>query len=64
MFQTEKVTWYLATAPEIAKIADLKGKKITVGTASETQDTLITLLIEREGLAAHDPTRVTRNFCI
>jgi ABC-type nitrate/sulfonate/bicarbonate transport system substrate-binding protein len=58
MFQTEKVTWYLVTAPEIGKISDLKGKKVAVGTVSDTQDTLITLLIEREGLAAHDVTRV------
>ena len=58
MFQTEKVTWYLVAAPEIAKITDLKGKKVAVGTVGDTQDTLITLLVEREGLAAHDITRV------
>lgn len=58
MFQTEKVTWYLLTAPDVLKISDLKGRKITVGTIGDTQDSLITLLIEREGLAARDVTRV------
>jgi ABC-type nitrate/sulfonate/bicarbonate transport system substrate-binding protein len=58
MFQTEKVSWYLVTAPEVPKITDLKGKKIAVGTVGDTQDTLITMLIEREGLSARDVTRV------
>jgi ABC-type nitrate/sulfonate/bicarbonate transport system substrate-binding protein len=58
MFQTEKVTWYLVVAPEIAKVSDLKGKKAAVGTVGDTQDTLISLLLEREGLAARDVTRV------
>ncbi len=58
MFQTEKVSWYLVTAPEVSRISDLKGKKIAVGTIGDTQDTLITMLIEREGLSARDITRV------
>src|SRR5262245_802770 len=58
MFQTEKVTWYLQGAPYISKIIDLKGKRIAVGTIGDTQDTLITMLVEREGLAARDVTRV------
>jgi|SRR5712692_3660 len=58
MFQTEKVTWYLLTAADVVKIADLKGKRIAVGTIGDTQDTLITLLIERNGLSARDVTRV------
>lgn len=58
MFQTEKVSWYLVTAPEVSRIPDLKGKKIAVGTIGDTQDTLITMLIEREGLSARDVTRV------
>ena len=58
MFQTEKVSWYLVTAPEVYKVSDLKGKKIAVGTVGDTQDTLITMLIEREGLSARDVTRV------
>ena len=58
MFQTEKVTWYLVSAPEIAKVSDLKGKKIAVGTVGDTQDTLITMLLEREGVAPREVTRV------
>lgn len=58
MFQTEKVTWYLVTAPDVTRITDLKGKNIAVGTVGDTQDTLITMLIEREGLTARDVTRV------
>src|SRR5512138_468310 len=58
MFQTEKVTWYLVTSLEITRISDLKGKKVAVGTVGDTQDTLITLLIERDGLGARDITRV------
>src|SRR5438093_6557419 len=58
MFQTEKVTWYLLAAPDIQKISDLKGKRISVGTIGDTQDTLITMLLEREGLSARDSTRI------
>src|SRR5262249_56312348 len=49
MFQTEKVTWYLQGGPDIFRITDLKGKRIAVGTIGDTQDTLITMLMEREG---------------
>jgi ABC-type nitrate/sulfonate/bicarbonate transport system substrate-binding protein len=58
MFQTEKVTWYLLAAPEVAKISDLKGKRIAVGTIGDTQDTLITLVAEKHGVGARDMTRV------
>ena len=58
MFQTEKVTWYLLAAPDILKISDLKGKRIAVGTVGDTQDTLITMMAEREGVAGRDITRV------
>src|SRR6516165_4579175 len=58
MFQTEKVTWYLQGAPDIVRITDLRGKRIAVGTIGDTQDTLITMLVEREGLTARDVTRV------
>jgi len=58
MFQTEKVTWYLLAASDIQKISDLKGKRISVGTIGDTQDTLITMLVEREGLSARDITRI------
>ena len=58
MFQTDKVTWYLLAASDIQKISDLKGKRIAVGTVGDTQDTLITMLVEREGVSARDITRV------
>jgi ABC-type nitrate/sulfonate/bicarbonate transport system substrate-binding protein len=58
MFQTEKVTWYLIGAPDIQKISDLKGKRIAVGTVGDTQDALITMLAERDGLTARDIIRV------
>jgi ABC-type nitrate/sulfonate/bicarbonate transport system substrate-binding protein len=58
MFQTEKVTWYLLAASDIMKITDLKGKRVAVGTVGDTQDALITMLVERHGLTARDITRV------
>jgi len=58
MFQTEKVTWYLLAASDIQKISDLKGKRVAVGTVGDTQDTLITMLVEREGLTSRDITRI------
>jgi ABC-type nitrate/sulfonate/bicarbonate transport system substrate-binding protein len=58
MFQTEKVTWYLLAAGEIQKIADLKGKRVAVGTVGDTQDALITLLVERAGVSGRDISRV------
>src|ERR687891_721657 len=58
MFQTDKVTWYLLAASDIQKISDLKGKRIAVGTVGDTRDTLITMLVEREGVSARDITRV------
>ena len=44
-------------APDILKITDLKGKRVAVGTVGDTQDALITMLVEREGLTARDITR-------
>jgi ABC-type nitrate/sulfonate/bicarbonate transport system substrate-binding protein len=58
MFQTERVTWYLLAAPDIQKIADLKGKRVAVGTVGDTQDALITMLVEREGVSGRDIVRV------
>jgi ABC-type nitrate/sulfonate/bicarbonate transport system substrate-binding protein len=58
MFQTEKVTWYLLAAPDIQKISDLRGKRIAVGTIGDTQDALITMLAEREGVSGKELSRV------
>lgn len=58
MFQTEKVTWYLLAAADIQKLSDLKGKRVAVGTIGDTQDALITAMVEREGVSGRDITRV------
>jgi len=58
MFQTEKVTWYLLVAGDIQNIADLKGKRVAVGTIGDTQDALITLLVERGGVSRRDINRI------
>jgi ABC-type nitrate/sulfonate/bicarbonate transport system substrate-binding protein len=57
-FQTEKVTWYLITAPDVRKISDLRGKRVAIGSVGDTQDALITMLVERGGLSARDIVRV------
>ena len=58
MFQTEKVTWYLLAAPDIQNISDLRGKRVAVGTIGDTQDTLISMLVERAGVSGRDISRV------
>lgn len=58
MFQTEKVTWYLLAAADVQKIGDLRGRRIAVGTVGDTQDTLITMLAEREGVSGRELTRI------
>jgi NitT/TauT family transport system substrate-binding protein len=58
MFQTEKVTWYLLAASDIQKVSDLKGKRVAVGTIGDTQDALITMLVELEGVSGRDISRV------
>ena len=59
MFQTEKMTWYLVAHPSIAKVSDLKGKKIAVSTIGDSQDRFTTQFIERGGLSAKDVIRIT-----
>jgi NitT/TauT family transport system substrate-binding protein len=58
MFQTEKVTWYLAAVREITRVSDLRGKKIAIGAIGDTLDTLVTALVQREGFSAKDITRI------
>jgi NitT/TauT family transport system substrate-binding protein len=58
MFQTEKVTFYLVTDPTIGRVADLKGKRVAVGNVGDSQDHLITMLVERAGLSPKDVTRI------
>jgi NitT/TauT family transport system substrate-binding protein len=58
MFQTEKVTWYLVTGPNVARITDLRGKRVGVFALSDTSDTLVTRFFAGHGLAAADFTRI------
>jgi ABC-type nitrate/sulfonate/bicarbonate transport system substrate-binding protein len=58
MYQTEKVTWYLITAPDITKASDLKGKKVAVGLIGDSEDRFTTMFVERAGLSAKDITRI------
>jgi NitT/TauT family transport system substrate-binding protein len=58
VFQTEKVTFYLTTDPNISKVSDLKGKKVAIGSIGDTQDRVITMFVERGALSAGDITRI------
>jgi ABC-type nitrate/sulfonate/bicarbonate transport system substrate-binding protein len=58
MFQVEKVTFYLVADPSIKKAADLKGKKVAIGTPGDTQDRIITMFVERGGLSGKDIIRI------
>jgi NitT/TauT family transport system substrate-binding protein len=59
MFQADKVTFYLVADPSIKKAADLKGKRVAIGTAGDTQDRIITMFAERGGLSARDIIRIS-----
>lgn len=58
MFQTERVSWYIIAHPSIVKVADLRGKRIGIGSLGDSQDRLSTQFIERSGVAAKDITRI------
>lgn len=59
MFQTEKVTFYLVVDPSIKSAADLRGKKIAIGTPGDTQDRIMTMFAERGGVASRDIIRIS-----
>jgi ABC-type nitrate/sulfonate/bicarbonate transport system substrate-binding protein len=59
MFQTDKVTFYLVVDPSIKSAADLKGKKIAIGTPGDTQDRIMTMFAERGGVASRDIIRIS-----
>lgn len=59
MFQADKVTFYLVVDPSIKSAADLKGKKIAIGSPGDTQDRIMTMFAERGGLAARDLIRIS-----
>lgn len=57
-FQTEKVTFYLIADPSIKSAADLKGKRVAVGSSGDTQDRMITMFAERGGVSSRDIVRI------
>jgi ABC-type nitrate/sulfonate/bicarbonate transport system substrate-binding protein len=58
-FQSEKVTFYLVADPSIKTAADLKGKKVAIGSSGDTQDRMITMFAERGGVAAREIIRIS-----
>ena len=58
MFQTDKVTFYLVADPSIKKAADLKTKRVAIGSPGDTQDRIITMFVERGGLSTRDIVRI------
>lgn len=59
MFQADRVTFYLVADPSIKSAADLKGKKIAIGSPGDTQDRLMTMFAERGGVAPRDIIRIS-----
>jgi NitT/TauT family transport system substrate-binding protein len=58
-FQSEKVTFYLVADPSIKAAADLKGKKIAIGSPGDTQDRIMTMFAERGGVTSRDLFRIS-----
>ncbi len=58
MFQADKVTFYLVADPAIKSAADLRGKKVAIGTAGDTQDRMITMFVERSGVSSKEIDRI------
>jgi len=59
MFQADKVTFYLVADPGIKSAADLKGKKIAIGSPGDTQDRIMTMFAERGGVSSRDIIRIS-----
>jgi ABC-type nitrate/sulfonate/bicarbonate transport system substrate-binding protein len=57
-FQSEKVTFYLVADASIKTAADLKGKKVAIGSTGDTQDRMITMFAERGGVSSRDIIRI------
>jgi NitT/TauT family transport system substrate-binding protein len=58
MFQSEKVTFYLVVDASIKKPSELRGKRVAIGTAGDTQDRIITMFVERSGVSAKEIVRI------
>jgi NitT/TauT family transport system substrate-binding protein len=48
----------LIADPSIKSAADLKGKRVAIGSSGDTQDRMITMFAERGGVASRDITRI------
>ncbi len=59
MFQADKVTFYLVADPSIKSAANLKGKKIAIGSPGDTQDRIMTMFAERGGVSSRDIIRIS-----
>jgi len=59
MFQADKVTFYLVADPAIRNAADLKGKRIAIGSPGDTQDRVMTMFAERGGVSSRDIIRIS-----
>ena len=59
MFQADKVTFYLVAEPSIRNAADLKGRKIAIGSPGDTQDRVMTMFAERGGVSSRDLIRIS-----
>ena len=59
MFQADKVTFYLVADPSIKRAADLKGKRVAIGTPGDTQDRMITMFAGRGGVPAREISRIS-----
>ena len=58
-FQTDKVTFYLVADPSIKSAADLKGKRIAVGSPGDTQDRIMAMFAERGGVSSRELIRIS-----
>jgi NitT/TauT family transport system substrate-binding protein len=58
-FQADKVTFYLVADTSIKSAADLKGKRIAIGSPGDTQDRIMTMFAERGGVAPRDLIRIS-----
>src|SRR6266850_3556963 len=59
MFQADKVTFYLVADSSIKSAADLKGKRIAIGSPGDTQDRIMTMFAERGGVSSRDIIRIS-----
>jgi ABC-type nitrate/sulfonate/bicarbonate transport system substrate-binding protein len=59
MFQADKVTFYLVADPSIKTAADLRGKRIAIGSPGDTQDRIMTMFAERGGVSSRDIVRIS-----